>query len=387
VLDSDEVDRIDEATIYAVTDRFELSSAVSLILGPWAAWANNLALILSLQVGLCAYLVTFAETTRNLYCRPLTCQSDNFTEAADATNEMCGEHSEYFVFLAFMVAFLFATAPLCMLNIGDNSYVQVFGTALRWITITLVLVVSFFHLEMSATPSFSYSPTHWSKVPLMIGIANSSFGCHEALPSVLYPIRVKKSNTAMLLMTFASIFVLYIFLSTMALAAFEGPDLADVFLLNFQNDCELVQSSAVRLFLTSYPIIPATTNFVLFHVVCQRNLRVVFNLSDSRFSVSRLRLYGEKVGIMFLASLLPAVVAAMAIDVGVIFSVGGAFASIISSWLFPTLMTHRSRQMLRQVRVRNPHQSPFGSGFWIALILVTILLTISSNLVVQLGLI
>ena len=90
---------------------------------------------------------------------------------------------------------------------------------------------------------------------------------------------------------------------------------------------------------------------------------------------------------MFLASLLPAVVAAMAIDVGVIFSVGGAFASIISSWLFPTLMTHRSRQMLRQVRVRNPHQSPFGSGFWIALILVTIVLTISSNVVVQLGLI
>ena len=257
LLDSDEVDRIDEATIYAVSHRFELSSAVSLILGPWAAWANNLALILSLQVGLCAYLVTFAETTRNLYCRPLTCQSDNFTEAADATNQMCGEHSEYFVFLGFMVAFLFATAPLCMLNMGDNSYVQVFGTALRWVTISrkipiglqvvipphsVVLVVSFFHLEMSSTPSFSYSPTHWSKVPLMIGIANSSFGCHEALPSVLYPIRVKKSNTAMLLMTFASIFVLYIFLSTMALAAFPGPDLADVFLLNFQVGQKLSKS-------------------------------------------------------------------------------------------------------------------------------------------------
>ena len=133
---NDESDRLDEATVYAVTERFELSSAVTLILGPTAAKLNNLALMLSLQVALCAYLVTFSETTRNLFCRPLSCQAENYTQTLNEENAMCGEnHTEYFMYITFMVIFLFGTAPLCMLNMGDNSYVQFIGTILRWFTI------------------------------------------------------------------------------------------------------------------------------------------------------------------------------------------------------------------------------------------------------------
>ena len=49
LIEKEEIDRLDEATIYAVTERFELSSSVSLILGSRAAKINNLCLVLSLQ--------------------------------------------------------------------------------------------------------------------------------------------------------------------------------------------------------------------------------------------------------------------------------------------------------------------------------------------------
>lgn len=134
----DESCRLDEATVYAVTERFELTAAVSFILGPLASKINSLALIISLQVALMAYLTTFSETSRNLLCRPLTCQNDNYTETLNTENVFCGNHefSEYTAYLLSLVFFLFATAPLCSLNIGDNSYVQLIGTVLRWVTIT-----------------------------------------------------------------------------------------------------------------------------------------------------------------------------------------------------------------------------------------------------------
>ena len=134
----DESCRLDEATVYAVTERFELTAAVSFILGPIASKVNSLALIVSLQVALMAYLTTFSETSRNLLCRPLTCQNDNFTEILGSENPMCGEYpfSEYTAYLLSLFFFLLATAPLCSLNIGDNSYVQLVGTILRWVTIT-----------------------------------------------------------------------------------------------------------------------------------------------------------------------------------------------------------------------------------------------------------
>lgn len=87
--------------------------------------------------------------------------------------------------------------------------------------------------------------------------------------------------------------------------------------------------------------------------------------------------------IMMFASSFPVIVSVFALDVGVIFAVGGTFSSILSSWLFPTLMTWKSRQMLSHVSVPNPLQSPFKSIFWIITILAVIVFTITSNIIVQ----
>lgn len=133
--------------MYAVTERVELTAAVSLILGSKAAKLNNLAIIISLQVALCAYIVTFSETTRNLFCRPSTCQAQNYTEVLNDAGSMCGEsHTEYFMFVIFMAIFILGTSPLCMLNIGDNSYVQIVGTVLRWCTITSIFILPFLNV-------------------------------------------------------------------------------------------------------------------------------------------------------------------------------------------------------------------------------------------------
>ena len=129
---------MDEATIYAVSERFELSSSVDLILGARVSFLNSIFMILSLQSALCAYLVTFSETARNLICRPVQCESENFTLVLDdTTNAICGQnYSEYQIYIFAMIFFLIFTGPLCMMNMGDNAIIQYIGNILRWLTIS-----------------------------------------------------------------------------------------------------------------------------------------------------------------------------------------------------------------------------------------------------------
>ena len=68
----------------------------------------------------------------------------------------------------------------------------------------------------------------------MFGIANNSFGCHEVLPSLLYPINKKRRSNFMLAITFGIILLLFLTLTSAALTSFDGSVLSDVYLLNFQ---------------------------------------------------------------------------------------------------------------------------------------------------------
>ena len=107
------------------------------------------------------------------------------------------------------------------------------GTIFRWITIILVLIISIARVGDSDA-KFSSSRTNWARMPLMFGMANSAFGCHEALPSLLFPIKQKRNNVKILAVTFLLIGLLFMLLTTTALTAFDGPDIADLYLLNFQ---------------------------------------------------------------------------------------------------------------------------------------------------------
>ena len=276
------------------------------------------------------------------------------------------------------------------------------GTIFRWITIILVLIISLVRVGDSDA-KFSSSPTNWARMPLMFGMANSAFGCHEALPSLLFPIKQKRNNVMILAITFSLIGFLFLLLSTTALTAFDGPEIADLYLLNFQvifrnieyfyrfkNDCDLVKSSFVRMILTFYPIIPgrnvslrdfkpfflAVTNFIIFHVVCQRNLEVMLPLPKV---LTKSGLIYQKIFLMTLSSITPLAISLTITNVGLIFSVGGAFTTIFSSFFFPTLMVMRSRSMLADVPVKNPLASPMQSNFWIFLVFITIAGTVVAN--------
>ena len=105
------------------------------------------------------------------------------------------------------------------------------------------LQIKFVHLVVMIVPfvgsrasehQFSYSDTNWAAIPMMFGISNSAFGCHETLPSLLFPISQKRHNFIMLAVTFGGIMLLYFSLSTTALISFDGDLIADVYLLNFQ---------------------------------------------------------------------------------------------------------------------------------------------------------
>ena len=101
-------------------------------------------------------------------------------------------------------------------------------------TFYLVVMIVPFVGSRASEHEFSYSNTNWAAIPMMFGISNSAFGCHETLPSLLFPISQKRHNFTMLALTFGGIMLLYFSLSTTALISFDGDLIADVYLLNFQ---------------------------------------------------------------------------------------------------------------------------------------------------------
>ena len=144
----------------------------------------------------------------------------------------------------------------------------------------------------------------------------------------------------------------------------------------FQNDCELIQSPKLRFLLTFYPIIPAATNFIIFHIVCQRNIKVLF---DRDVIIPGWRWICERLAIIFFVSMFPVIFGLLFDDVGQILGIGGALITSVSSYLYPTLMVFQSRRLLSHVTTKNPLKSPFGHIYSISFLLLTILFVILSN--------
>ena len=93
LLGDDECRSIEDNSVYAVTERIELSMAVKTILGERSVKVFYLFILCSLQIALSAYMVTIAKTSRNLLCRQMSCESSNFTESSDDQDDFisCGE--------------------------------------------------------------------------------------------------------------------------------------------------------------------------------------------------------------------------------------------------------------------------------------------------------
>ena len=92
----------------------------------------------SLQIALCAYLVTIAKTSRNLLCGSMSCAAENFTEIMDETEgRLCLDYGldERTVYILILILFVTLSTPLLAMNITNNTFVQYLGTILRWMTI------------------------------------------------------------------------------------------------------------------------------------------------------------------------------------------------------------------------------------------------------------
>ena len=155
-------------------------------------------------------------------------------------------HKSTLIIVMFAVSIL--AVPLVSMDIANTTAIQYVSTLLRWLTILIVIllpVIGKLRFSLKCLKpnisvnhehehKFSYSKTNWSGVPLMFGIANNSFGCHEVLPSLLYPINKKRRSNFMLAITFGVILLLFLVLTSAALTSFDGSVLSDVYLLNFQ---------------------------------------------------------------------------------------------------------------------------------------------------------
>ena len=143
LLNEDESRSLEDSSIYAVTERIELSMAVKTILGERSVkgskiekfdFSNKLLvfyffILCSLQIALSAYIVTIAKTSRNLLCRQMSCEADNFTESSDDHDDFikCDqlELTERAVYILVMFLFSVAAVPIVSLDMANSTFIQV----------------------------------------------------------------------------------------------------------------------------------------------------------------------------------------------------------------------------------------------------------------------
>ena len=73
-----------------------------------------------------------------------------------------------------------------------------------------------------------------SGVPNLFGVSVYSFMCQHSLPSLVTPIKNKKSLSKLLAADYFLILVFYMLLGMTAIYCFSGDELKDIYTLNFQ---------------------------------------------------------------------------------------------------------------------------------------------------------
>jgi len=378
--------------LFDITDRScsEMAALAGTFFTPLGEKFFYLTLIIYLYGDLCIYAAAVPVSLQNVVCP----KGENATRGAEApcpALKFAGVTvgGSYYVFL---VIFILCLGPFTYVGISKTKYLQMFTTAMRWITFILLISlciagitgagghVSDFEVYAQSTTTRTPSklPTHFTAASLsgttfMFGASVYSFMCQHSLPSLVSPISNQERTGRMLFVVFVVVALFYILLVFSAMFRFEADALENkyykgVYTLVWQK----FPSTFVSIFLQMFPVFVLSTNFPIISITLRNNL---ITLGTKMFGSNQNPIVLRYV-YPTLAIGPPVVVALFTNDVGSLISITGSYAGTGIQYIIPAMALLRARRTAREtlgVRLieANNKRSPFGQGN--AMILIVLL--------------
>ena len=212
-----------------------------------------------------------------------------------------------------------------------------------------------------------------SGIPVLFGVCVYSFMCHHSLPSLVTPVRNKKSIYGLFAADYSLILFFYMILSFTGIFAFK--DLNDLYTLNFQPDpCRGEGSNPItnvvfiEYFLTLFPVFTLSTNFPIIGITLRNNLKIMFYREGRPYAWAIDRLVFP-----FATIIPPLIIAFITDDLQILVGVTGSYAGASIQYFIPAGLVFFARRMIAVDGEKygvNLYQSPFKHVLWLLLTMV-----------------
>ncbi|OXA55925.1 hypothetical protein Fcan01_09723 [Folsomia candida] len=307
-------------------------------------------LVVYLYGDLAIYITVVSKSLRDVTC------SKNLT-----LNELNSTCTEFFspkidrfgAYRLFCILFILTIGPFAFLNISKTKYLQVATTLLRWTAFTTMITLAIQRIT-TTSPPISPEISNIRQLPTLFGVSIYSFMCHHSLPSLVTPIRSKKSINLLFAMDYCLIATFYILLSVTGVFAFK--EVQDLYTLNFIRDGD---GGFINYLLALFPVFTLSTNFPIISITLKNNLRTLFDY-ESEFS---------NVIYTLLAIVPPFLVSVFVQDVQLLVNFTGSFAGAGIQYVIPSVILYQARRRVG-LGSSNPYSSPFRGDGWIYGVLV-----------------
>lgn len=211
-------------------------------------------------------------------------------------------------------------------------------------------------------------------LPSLFGACVYSFMCHHSLPSLLTPIRDKRSLGKLLSYDYFLIATFYILLAMTGIFAFVH--LEDLYTLNFipSSDGDDTPAATVLLvidyFLALFPVFTLCASYPIIAITLRNNLQTLF-LDMTRFETYNI--FVRRLLFPMLAVVPPFIITFFTESVTSLVSFTGSYAGAGIQYIIPIALVYLARSTCEELLGRgliNEFQSPFKSANWLLFVLI-----------------
>ncbi|CAK8691106.1 unnamed protein product [Clavelina lepadiformis] len=355
---------------FAITQAVEMGEMADMFFNKIGRTLFYLCITIYLYGDLAIYAAAVPKSLRDIVCGNLSCSASNASGSQHVSDDdICWGSSitRMDVYRIFLAIFAVTLGPFTYFSVQKTKYLQITTTLFRWIAFILMIVLAIIHISKTNGGEGRPPIAEVSGIPNLFGVSVYSFMCQHSLPSLVTPIRNKRSLSKLLAADYMLILIFYMLLGMTAIYCFQSDVLQDIYTLNFQDSCDTTNVAFLRYFLGLFPVFTLSTNFPIIAVTLRNNLQSLFKKTSS-FYINRI-LYPT------LAIAPPIGVAFATNNLTILVGVTGSYAGAGVQYVIPAFLVLLARKEAvrlygRVTSVRNEHRSPFARRLWVILVFI-----------------
>ncbi|RWS30772.1 transmembrane protein 104-like isoform X1 [Leptotrombidium deliense] len=388
------VDIYDESDVYEITEHAELGRIAKMVMKREGVIFFYICMCVYLYGDLSVYCTAISRTLRDFtwYVPPFPNLTLHFTFSYSTIqpilhNETLTEMdpcwqsfrvSRMFAYRLYVFGTILVLGPFVFFDLHNTKFLQIFTLSFRLLAFTAFVTLTTIALAKGNGDGRPVE-ANFSNIPNFFGVAIFAFISHQALPSIITPIKQKKHLLSISLVNFLFIAIFYLLICFTG--AFTFNHVNDVYALNFvsHKHYSLIPEVPVLTFiLPLYPLFTISANFPINAITLRNNLKLLFTSSSESFHST---FWFQRIAFPILTLLPVFCIAITTSNLVWLVSLVGNYTGILIQCVIPSLILIYARRRVKEIcesnhlfaqflNTENKYKSPFGYNVVIYSILI-----------------